>query len=96
MPWPVVFLTTDLMNEFFGKKAVRRLTFLTTIMILYMFAIIFAAIQIQPLPSPPSMMLHFIKYLAIPLDHRRKRHGLPDQPVCGRDGVWIFRKRRTE
>lgn len=46
IPWPVVFITTDLINEYFGKPGVRRLTFLTVALILYAFVIIFAAIGI--------------------------------------------------
>jgi queuosine precursor transporter len=37
--WPVVFLTTDLMNEFYGKKAVRMVSVLTFFLILYMYLI---------------------------------------------------------
>ncbi|RYF95351.1 MAG: VUT family protein, partial [Chitinophagaceae bacterium] len=29
LPWPVVFLTTDLINEYFGESGVRRLSFIT-------------------------------------------------------------------
>ena len=25
--WPVVFITTDIINEYFGKKGVRQITF---------------------------------------------------------------------
>lgn len=53
LPWPVVFLSTDLINEFYGKKAVRRLTFMTTAMILYMFVIVFAAMQIPAASFSP-------------------------------------------
>lgn len=53
IPWPIVFLSTDLINEFYGKKAVRRLTFLTTAMILYMFIIIFASIHIPAASFSP-------------------------------------------
>jgi queuosine precursor transporter len=44
--WPVVFLTTDVINEYFGKPGVRRLTLLTVGLILYAFVVIFAAMQI--------------------------------------------------
>jgi len=37
MLWPVVFLSTDLINEYFGKRGVRRLTFLAVGMIGYAF-----------------------------------------------------------
>jgi len=44
--WPVVFLTTDLINEYHGKPGVRRLTLLTVGLILYAFLVIFVALQI--------------------------------------------------
>ena len=41
IPWPVVFLSTDLINEYFGKAGVRRITNMSVIMIIYAFFIIF-------------------------------------------------------
>lgn len=35
--WPIVFLTTDLVNEYFGKSGVRKLTYLTVGLIAYSF-----------------------------------------------------------
>lgn len=46
IPWPIVFLTTDLINEYFGRDGVKRLTFLTVGLILYAFVVIFAAMQV--------------------------------------------------
>lgn len=46
VPWPVVFLLTDVMNEFFGKKAVRRLSWITVGMIVFAFLIIFIAVEL--------------------------------------------------
>lgn len=46
IPWPIVFISTDLINEYFGKPGVRRLTFMTVALILYAFIIIFVAIGI--------------------------------------------------
>jgi len=40
-PWPVVFLSTDLINEYFGKQGVRRITNMGVIMIIYTFIIVF-------------------------------------------------------
>lgn len=40
-PWPIVFLSTDLINEYFGKKGVRQITNIAVILILYIFVIIF-------------------------------------------------------
>lgn len=39
--WPVVFITTDIINEYFGKQGVRRITYLTVIFISYVFIVIF-------------------------------------------------------
>ncbi len=46
LPWPVVFLLTDLINEFYGEKAMRRLSWITAAMIAYCFIIILWALQI--------------------------------------------------
>jgi uncharacterized integral membrane protein (TIGR00697 family) len=40
LPWPVVFLLTDLLNEFYGQKAVRRLSWITAGLITYCFLIV--------------------------------------------------------
>ncbi|MBS7252708.1 queuosine precursor transporter [Flavobacterium branchiicola] len=46
LPWPVVFLTTDLINEYFGEKGVKKLSFITACLIAYAFLILFMAIII--------------------------------------------------
>ena len=46
--WPVVFITTDLINEYFGKPGVKRISYLTALLITYAFLIIFLAIQLPP------------------------------------------------
>jgi queuosine precursor transporter len=46
LPWPIVFLTTDLINEYFGEKGVRKLSFITAGLIAYAFVILFMAINI--------------------------------------------------
>lgn len=46
LPWPIVFVATDLINEHFGKKGVKKLTFLTTGLIIYSFIILFLAMVI--------------------------------------------------
>jgi uncharacterized integral membrane protein (TIGR00697 family) len=40
LPWPVVFLLTDILNEFYGQKAVRRLSWITAGLIGYCFLIV--------------------------------------------------------
>lgn len=46
LPWPVVFITTDLINEYFGEKGVRRLSVITAALIAYCFIILYVALQI--------------------------------------------------
>lgn len=44
--WPVVFITTDLVNEYFGKPGVKRISYMTALLILYAFLVIFMAIEL--------------------------------------------------
>jgi len=46
--WPIVFITTDLINEYFGKPGVKRITYLTAGLIGYSFLVIFFSIQLDP------------------------------------------------
>ena len=46
--WPFVFITTDLINEYFGKPGVKRISYLTIILISYAFIIIFISIELSP------------------------------------------------
>jgi uncharacterized integral membrane protein (TIGR00697 family) len=38
--WPIVFITTDIINEYFGKKGVKKISFLTAGLIAYSFIVI--------------------------------------------------------
>lgn len=53
IPWPVVFLTTDLINEYFGKSGVRKLTLLAVGMIIFAFLVLFAAIRVPTWSGSP-------------------------------------------
>jgi uncharacterized integral membrane protein (TIGR00697 family) len=46
--WPVVFVMTDIINEYFGRRGVRLLSFLAVGLISYAFVMVFAAIQLVP------------------------------------------------
>ena len=43
--WPVVFVMTDIINEYYGRKGVRFLSWLAVILILYAFLMAFLAIK---------------------------------------------------
>ncbi|MBK5280353.1 MAG: queuosine precursor transporter [Bacteroidia bacterium] len=46
--WPVVFITSDLINEYFGKPGVKRISYLTAAMIAYSFVVIFFTMKLPP------------------------------------------------
>lgn len=46
IPWPIVLVATDIMNEYFGKDGVKKITLLTAIMITYCFVIIYLAMLV--------------------------------------------------
>jgi hypothetical protein len=46
IPWPIVFLSTDIINEHFGKEGVKKLSLITASLIGYTFVILFFAIKI--------------------------------------------------
>ena len=46
--WPMVFIFTDIINEFFGKRGVRMISYLTVALILYAFLFAFLAIALAP------------------------------------------------
>lgn len=46
--WPVAFIMTDIVNEYFGVKAVKRISLITVILILYTFLCFYLSIQSAP------------------------------------------------
>ncbi|WP_163382242.1 queuosine precursor transporter [Cyclobacterium sp. SYSU L10401] len=46
--WPVVFLTTDIINEYYGKKGVRKISFITAGLIAYVFIVITLVTGLPP------------------------------------------------
>jgi queuosine precursor transporter len=48
--WPVVFITTDIINEYFGKQGVKKVSILTVLLILYAFLVVFIVTGLPPAP----------------------------------------------
>ncbi|MHB1177332.1 MAG: queuosine precursor transporter [Daejeonella sp.] len=46
--WPIIFIMTDIINEYFGVKQVRFLSILAAILITYAFAVVGFAIGLAP------------------------------------------------
>jgi len=48
MLWPIVFVMTDIINEYYGKRGVKFLSWLAVVLILYAFVFAYLAIGLVP------------------------------------------------
>jgi queuosine precursor transporter len=62
LPWPIVFITTDLINEYFGKQGVKKISFITAFLIAYTFFILFFAIKI---PSSGLSSINSVQFKSV-------------------------------
>ena len=46
--WPIVFITSDIINDYFGKKGVKFISYTTSLFIAYSFLIIYLATLLVP------------------------------------------------
>ncbi len=46
--WPVVFILSDIINEYFGRNGVKKLSYLASGLILYSFIVIFFSTKMPP------------------------------------------------
>jgi uncharacterized integral membrane protein (TIGR00697 family) len=48
LTWPIIFIMTDIINEYFGVRQVRFLSILTAILISYAFIVVGVAMHLKP------------------------------------------------
>ena len=48
LPWPIVFIMTDVINDYYGVRGVRFLTLLTVVLIAFLFGVLYLAIHMPP------------------------------------------------
>lgn len=53
LPWPVVFIATDLINEYFGREGVKKITLMTIGLISYAYLVLFASIYVPAASFSP-------------------------------------------
>ncbi|MBI3501270.1 MAG: queuosine precursor transporter [Bacteroidetes bacterium] len=53
LPWPIVFISTDLINEYFGKKGVRKLSVITACLIGYAFLLLYGGMNVPAAAFSP-------------------------------------------
>ena len=46
--WPLEFIVTDIVNEYYGPKAVRRISYIAVALILYAFLMFYMAMAVPP------------------------------------------------
>jgi uncharacterized integral membrane protein (TIGR00697 family) len=51
--WPVVFVLTDLINEYYGRSGVRKLSLITVALIIYTYILITVAINLKAVDFSP-------------------------------------------
>jgi|TARA_R110000822_G_scaffold108688_4_gene238325 uncharacterized PurR-regulated membrane protein YhhQ (DUF165 family) len=89
--WPFVFVLTDLINEYYGKRGVQLLSYLTVGLIVYAFAMVFVGIHLTPADFWPQSHIN----PALPMDEQemlRSQVGNYDAAfrlVFGQ-GLWII------
>ncbi len=77
--WPVVFVVTDVINEYFGKRGVKLLSYMTVVLIMYAFLMVFLAIVLVPADFWPGTQVE---------------NGVTDMNIAFRwifgQGLWII------
>lgn len=48
LPWPIIFIMTDVVNDYYGVRGVRFLTLLTAALIAFTFVLMWLAIRMPP------------------------------------------------
>lgn len=48
--WPIVFIISDLINEYYGVKGVKMISYITTVLIAYTFFVLYGASALPPAP----------------------------------------------
>lgn len=61
--WPLEFVMTDIVNEYYGPKAVRRISYIAVSLIAYAFAMFFLALKV---PADQSFWIGSMRSAGIP------------------------------
>lgn len=79
LTWPIIFIMTDIINEYFGVKQVRFLSILTAVLIGFAFLVVWLAIKLQPSDF----------WLTQTIDGQNVNMKLAFQVIFGQ-GMWII------
>jgi len=88
--WPVVFILTDIVNEYFGPKGVRLISFTTAFLIAFSFAMVQWAIHLVPADFWPTSHLP----PATDISYEQKKNLVGNYDAAYRlifgQGLWII------
>ena len=87
--WPVVFIMTDILNEYFGMQGVRMLSYLAIGLITYAFIMIFFAMGLEPAGFWPTSHLEAKGLENLKLAEDVKNYDSAFKLVFGQ-GLWII------
>lgn len=65
IPFPVTFLLTDLVNEFYGPKGARFITYLGLAMAIYVNLVMFTVNKIPAIPTSPMSQSMFSQFFGL-------------------------------
>ena len=87
--WPVVFIMTDILNEYFGMRGVRLLSYLAIGLIAYAFFMVFFAMGLEPAGFWPTSHFGAKGLDNLKLAEDVKNYDSAFQLVFGQ-GLWII------
>lgn len=76
--WPIVFVMTDIINEYFGPKGVRLFSYIAAFLVAYAFLAIYMGIKLSP-----------ANFWIDQGDHPRKHKSAGACQIFGQ-GLWII------
>ena len=79
LTWPIIFIMTDIINEYFGVKQVRFLSILTAVLIGFAFLVVWLALKLKPSDF----------WLTQTIDGQNVNMKLAFQAIFGQ-GMWII------
>ena len=98
--WPVVFVLTDIVNEYFGRRGVRFISFVAVGLICYAFLFAYLAIRLAPATwwvtvnsergvpdmqaALPEVRFH---HSVLRIDRSASRTALPDRADCNTGSI---------
>ncbi len=83
--WPVIFVLTDIINEYYGMKSIRMLSYLVVGLVFYAFVMVYTAIEL----SPNAWWQHTSGTLSENTEFRVSDMDLAFRKIFGQ-GLWII------